>query len=229
MKWGDVLGIIGILFAASAFPLLFDSHRSIIAGVLVAIGVMALLLRWWFYQPEFTLLMVEKILSIGNATGRTAILVRSLNGKVTQKSLSEFWCHNIGADGAIVNIRIDGEPPQKTLKEAGDIHVGKRFARPLRRGEEFSLQLSYELVDSFVKRTGALIHVVENRTKKLRMVVILPRERPAKSAHASFRYGGQMPKKLPDPLSRGLNAGERIEIEVKNPKLGAEYCLDWSW
>ncbi len=229
MKWIDVLVIIGTVVAAPVAPLLFDSHQAVIPATVITIGIAMLVLRWWLHHPEFNLLLVEKVLTVSNATGRKATLIRNLHGKVTLKGLTEFWCRNIAADGTIVNIMINDEPPQKTIHETGDIHVGKRFPRRLRGGEKFSLQLSYELVDSFINRTGALIHVVESKTEKLRMIVMLPRERPAKSARASLRSDGQSPKKLPDPLLSGLNAGERVEIEIENPKSGAEYCLEWSW
>lgn len=229
MSKGDLLAWIGILIGLPGFLLLFFSQHVVIASLLVAIGAGMLWVRWYINQPEFTLLLVEKILTINDVEGRTAVLLRCQEGVANQKGLTEFWCRNISADGPITNIRLDDRPPHEVKREAGDTQVCKRFNRALEHGEQFSMKLSYDLTDSFPKSTEGMIHVVECKTKRLKMVVTLPGGRPATAARASLRYGGNPHMRLPQPRLTGQTTGERIEMEIKSPRLGAEYCLEWDW
>jgi hypothetical protein len=204
--------------------LLFGEHA---ANGLLVLTLLALILLVWYFlnKPEFTVLRIDKTLSISDASGSKATLLRDQTAQANHKGITEFWCRNISADGTISNILINGEPPAKQIKEAGDIQVCMQISPPPRARERFKMALSYDLTDSFLTARESLIHVVEAETKLLRMVVELPKQRMPKTARLFLRFGGQVFKELKAPIV----AGARIEAEIKRPRLGAEYCLHWEW
>lgn len=154
-------------------------------------------------------------------------MIRTQKAKTNHKGLTEFWYRNISADGDIENILIDGNEPDEEKTEAGDRLVCKRFGRPLQRGDTFLMELSYDLLKSFSGNPEGLIHVVDYKTKKLRMVVNFHTDKPCRTARAFLRFGGQAHKPLPQPT---LNSNKtKIEIEIKRPRLGADYYLEWDW
>ena len=223
LTWiGIILGIPGLLIA------LFTDAGVVASVFLILCGVL-FWARWWINQPVYTLICVEKVLTIEDRLGKSARLVRFQEGVANHKGMSEFWCRNISADGEISNILIDNRPPYDSERRAGDIQVCARFRQPLERGESFKMKLSYDLTDSFLRTPEAIIHVVESKTKKLKLVVVLPSERPATNAVVTLSFGGQPHRRLFPPRLTGQVTGERIEWEIKGPKLGAEYRLEWEW
>jgi hypothetical protein len=200
-----------------------------VAFVVVGVTAAGIIVGWFFRSkhPEITILSIEKTLTIHDKEGRRALLQRVQHARVRRAKLTEFWCRNISADGEIENLLIDGQPPHEQRKEAGDTQVCKRFADPVEPGQTFQTTLSYEMSDAFRGNPEILIHVVEIKTKLLRLAVSLPEDRPCNSARALFLFGGQEDKCPQVPVIS--DSGCRIDITFNKPKLGAEYYLEWDW
>lgn len=123
------------------------------------------------------------------------------------------------------NILIDGKRPADERKMGGDLEVCKRFDRPLKRGEEFSTELSYDLTDAFTAAREGLIHVVEGRTRRLYLKIVVPAGKTIRGHRALLKYGGEERSELQELRY----AHDRLEIEIKRPKLGAQYWVEWTW
>jgi hypothetical protein len=227
MSREEILALAGVLIGLPSFALLIVSGQVVI-GVLVlvliggVIGVTVLL-----GQPQFTLLEVEKVLTFHDATAHMATLVRTQKARANQNGLTDFWIRNISADGSIENIQIDNHPPDDERHIAGDIQVCKRFPHPLKRGQIFTMVLSYDLIDSFSQLSEAVSHIVEVKTKKLQIIVHFHEAKPCLTASAFLRFGGQINKELPKPALEHRN--RRAEHQGKRLKLGGEYSLEWDW
>ena len=87
------------------------------------------------------------------------------------------------------------------------------------------LTLSYEYEDAFTQTEGVLSHVVDNDTRQLHLTVELPAGRAISSARFFCKHDDVEEALLP-PVVTGQT---KIEADIKNPKLGAEYCLQWNW
>ncbi|MCA1566376.1 MAG: hypothetical protein LC803_12205 [Acidobacteria bacterium] len=221
LAWG------GIILGLPGFLAYFVSPYAGVAALCLALLAVFI---WYQRQgnlSEFTVLEIEKTLTINTRDGSRATLQRSQTARSNHKGITEFWCRNISSDGSITNIRIDGDPPHIQKTEAGDIQVCKRFQPALSKGQKFNTVLTYDLLDSFSNPSEGLIHVVEAPTKRLRLIVILPHGKPARNVRASLRYGGNPHMNLPTP--HASNNGLRMEMTVNKPVLGAEYCIDWDW
>lgn len=222
-----MLAWVGIVIGIPGFLLLFVTGQ-IAVGVVVVFIVAGLI---WFRssldQPEFTLLLVEKTLSFTDPQGHRAAFVRVQKARANHKGLREFWIGNMSVDGSMEDIRIDGRMPDYQQQEAGDTRICKRFSRPLNRGEVVDTKTTYFLIDSFPNNPDKLLHTVAYKTKMLRVRVNFHSDRPCRNARIYLRYGSQIYKSLPPP--RVSADGCDVEFEVKRPKLGAEYCLEWEW
>lgn len=213
------LGIPGVI------ALFYSDH--IVIGILVTTLAVLLLIVWHFSNKQsFTILDIEKKLKLNDDKGIAATLIRHQKTRANHSGLTEFWCsRSICGDGTIKNILIDGNPPHEITTDAGDTQVCMKFKRPKKAGESFDFVLSIDLENTFLGATEAMIHVIEMETKKLRLIVEFPTNRKPTIARAILRYGGNPYKELGNPEIRG----EKIEWEIKRPRLGAEYCLEWDW
>lgn len=229
MNLDRVLALIGVAIGIPGFLILFMSDQWV-HGVLVLLLVCALG-AWWFYAwwrdklPVFTVLELAKKLTITTPDGRTATLTRTQKVRINHKGITEWWCRNISADGAISNINIDQHPPDVTINTGGTIQVCRRFPYPKQRGEEWESTLSYDIADSFIKPREELRHLVTFKTKKVTIEVELPRG--CNRADLRFTFGGEEAERLSDPeLS---NNNRTIKVEIKRPRIGGQYHVGWEW
>lgn len=227
MSREELLAWAGIIIGLPGFLVFFVSTSVGIAALCLALLALAIWYHRQSNQPEFTVLEIQKTLTIHRRNGDSATLERSQTARSNHKGITEFWCRNISSDGSITNILIDAAAPHIQKTEAGDIQVCKRFPQALMKGQKFTTILTYDLSNAFLSASEGLIHVVEAPTKHLRLIVILPNGKPARNMRASLRYGGNPHKNLPVP--NASNNGLRIEMAVNRPVLGAEYSLEWDW
>lgn len=221
-----LIALAAIILAIPSAILLFTSEH-IATGIMMAVIIIILAIVWYLNNRQsFTILNVEKKLEIHDDKGSSATLIRHQKTRANHNGLTEFWCsRSISGDGSIKNILIDGNPPHEITKDSGDIQVCMKFKRPKKAGESFDFVLSLELENTFLESTEALIHVVEMETKKLRLIVEFPSTRIPTIARIILRYGGNPYKEL----GQIEIVGGKIEYEIKRPRLGAEYCLEWDW
>ena len=223
----EVLTLLGIIASFAGVLTLFWQGYVAVGILVIIVGV---LLVWHYIvldQPEFTLLEVNKTIFLNDARGHSATLIRQHKARANHKGITEFWIKGISSDGVIGKILIDDKPPDYQGVDCGDVVVCKRFKRPLQRGQEDELTLSYDIEDGFLRDSETFIHSVAHKTKHLRMAVRCPSDRPIRSARASLRYGGHMHKALPN-LKISEN-GCKAELIVRKPKLGEQYYLEWDW
>ena len=138
---------------------------------------------------------------------------------------SEYWFRNIRSIGSISNFRINDSEPAEQIREDGGYQVCMKLPPELKAINGSNLTLSYEYEDAFTQTEGILSHIVDYDTRQLHLIVELPAGRPISSAKFFCRHDGVEEELLP-PVVIGQT---RIEADIKNPKLGTEYCLQWNW
>lgn len=230
MNLDRLLGIIGIVIGVPGFLILFMSDKWI-EGILVLFLVMAIAgYQVYLYkqsqEPMFTVLRLDKEVRIHDDKGTKASFERRQHMKTNHPGLVEWWCRNIAADGTITNILIDGQAPDVLETSAGTIRVCRRFPRPLQKGEELTIVLTYDLTNSFLKNTESVVHLNVLKTREVVMSVELPR--PCLSAETYMSYGGQQVTLINDKPAITMG-NKRLEIAIKKPRLGAQYHLQWTW
>ena len=128
-------------------------------------------------------------------------------------------------DGSLENVLVDGSAPDLIEDNAGALDVCKRFSRPLEKGEEVTVSLSYELKNAFLKPRESVIHFNSSDVGELTITVELPR--PCITAELRRTYSGDHGKVLDPPR---LSANHQIiEATIRKPRMGASYHVDWTW
>lgn len=227
MSREELVGWAGLIIGVPGFLLLFIQGQAVTALALIALCGVLVWIRWSFSQPDFTLLQVERTIAFQDPQATVALMERRQVARANHKGLVEFCFKNIVADGAIRNLLINGKPPDYQGTSCGATEVCKYFPKPLERGQTDELTLTYELVDSFNKDSEAIIHSIAHKTKLLRVIVKCHQQRPIRNAHASMRFGGNLHRNLPPP--KLSNNACQIEFEMKRPRLGAQYYVEWDW
>ncbi len=197
--------VIGLIFSLSALILVYNQIRQ--------------------NKSAFTIADLRKVLTIHNTGGSKATLTQTQMTTACHIDNSEYWFRNIRAIGSITNFRVNNGDPAEQIKENGNYHVCMKLPPELKVINGSDLTLSYEYENTFTQTEGILSHVVDNDTRRLHLIVELPDGRSISSARFFCKHDGKEEALLP-PIVTGQT---KIEADIKNPKLEAEYCLQWNW
>lgn len=197
--------VLGLIIAVSALLLVYEQIRQ--------------------NRSAFTIADLRKILTIHDTGGSKATLTQTQMTTACHVDNSEYWFRNIRAIGSIGNFRVNGDDPAEQKIENGNYQVCMKLPPALKVIEGSDLTLSYEYNDAFTQTEGILSHVIDDDTRQLHLIVELPQGRSISSARFFCKQNGVEEALLP-PVVTGQT---KIEADIRNPKLGAEYCLQWHW
>ncbi len=223
----DVFALIGIIVGIPGLLYFFLSGQWVIGILAVLVIAVVLAAAWFVNQPQVTLLSNDKILTFEDRAAHRSIQRSDLAFRANHKGVQMIRLGSLSTDGSVEDITVDDRPPSRQQIRAGEIEILKEFRNPLERGQVETLRVSTTYIDSFEKDTESFTHVVAHKTKKLRLTVNFRPERPCRRARASLRYGGQVHQTLSRIDVSG--DGRMARLEVKRPKLGAEYTVEWDW
>lgn len=220
-----------IIFYINAAILVFGVLVALLTGY-VAIGLIfaicaALLIVDQIRQNKsaFTVADLRKILTVRDTCGKKATLTQIQTTTACHVDNSEYWFKNIRAIGSISNFRVNNTDPAEQRKENGSYRIRIDLPPELKIIKGADLTLTYEYEGAFTHNEGTLSHVVDDDTRQLHLTVELPSGRAVSTARFYCIHDGKEEALLP-PVITGNTT---IEADVKNPKRGAEYCLQWHW
>jgi hypothetical protein len=223
----DVFALISIVVGIPGLLYFFLSGQWVIGilTVLVIAGVVAA--AWFVNQPQVTLLHNDKNLTFNDKDARSATQRSDIKLRANHKGVQMIRLGSLSTDGSVQEITIDNKPPSRQQVRAGEIEILKEFRNPLERGQVETLRVTTTYINSFEKDTESFTHVVAHKTKKLTLTTNFHSKRPCRTTRAYLRYGGQVHQ----ALSRVEVSSDRCRarLEVKRPKLGAEYTMEWDW
>lgn len=197
--------VIGIIIAVCGALLIFDQFRQ--------------------NKFAFTIDDLKKILRVHDSSGSKATVTQTQRTTACHSDNSEYWFRHIRAVGSVGNFRSNNGDLAEPIKENDSYHVCMQIPREIDMIRGSDLTLSYEYEDAFTQTEGLLSHTVDNDTRRLHLAVELPKGRTVSSARLFCKRNGTEESLLPPVIS-----GEtKIEADIKDPIVGAEYCLQWHW
>ncbi len=198
----------------------------VVIGLFFVVSAL-LLIRDQYYQnkSKFTISHLERTLTIHDTCGSRATQTQKLKIAAQHVDNSEFWFKHIHSAGTMSNFKINDNTPAEQKTEDGSLQVCMKFSPDLKVTKEFGATLSYDQKNAFVNTEELLCHVVDTETQLLRLVVELPEGRPASSAHVYCKPEGAERTLLPSVVK----GQTKITVDISDPLLGAEYCLQWDW
>ena len=222
-----------VLTVVGAVPTVYFFFNDQVAGgiltgviaFLIVIGV--LVARWYLALPDYTLIEVDKSLTLNDRFGHSATQVSEMKARANGPGLRHFDFRVWGTDGTVGNFMVNDGAPSRVHTVAGATVVVEEFSVPLKRFEKKDIKVAFDCTDTFPDADEDWTHAVAYHTKKMRLRVRFPPGRPCISARASLRYGGRPHGPL-GGLTRTDN-GRELRLEVNKPELGAQYTIEWSW
>ena len=213
-----------LIAAFGIFVVLFTDY--LFSGLIFSLCALLLLyIQYRQSKTAFTISSLERVLTIDDSSGSKATETQNYAIITNHSGHSAFWCKNIRSDGFVSYININGMAPAEQIQEDGSIQAAMTFESRLKTGQPFDLLLTFNHRNAFTGSQGVLAHTVDQETNRLHLVVELPKGRPVTSAKVFRKYEGVEKELLPPIVSEH----GRIEAEIKNPLLGAEYYLQWDW
>lgn len=199
--------------------------KFIVIALIVAVCA-ALLIYEQIRQNKhaFSIADLRKILTVHDTCGKKATLTQTQMTTACHVDNSEYWFKNIRSIGSISNFRINNTDPAELRKENDSYQVCMKFPPELKVINGSDLTLTYQCEGAFTQNEGILSHVVDDDTKRLRLIVELPEGRAISTARFFSIHDGKEEALLPPVIT-----GQTIEADIKNPKQGVEYCLQWNW
>ena len=236
-----VFTVLGVLLTAFiAFPSLpaglgqLRSSQRPLAGlvifVIAGIAASAFWARRNLNIPDLTRLEVVKAVTILDQYGKTAKAVRTQKERANRNlSSHSLVITNLKVDGTVDEMKINGEDVKDTEKEIilGACRVTRTWQEFLKKGQVVETEFSCTVLDSYIKTVEKEILVIPINTDKVQLEINLPASRPVIEARAYLAYGDQPHAPLPEP--KVSDQRRKITLPVKNPKLGAQYYLEWRW
>ena len=135
---------------------------------------------------------------------------------------------NIAADGNITNICWNNTPINQAniSRKLGKYVVRVDFPVAPKLWATFDGALSYELEDCFGSSNEGIVYCVDFPTKSAKIIVMFPPNRRCKKAQARKLHGaGELV--LDDPTISP--SGDKLELTIRHPTLGANYSVYWEW
>ncbi|MBX9916325.1 MAG: hypothetical protein E6Q59_06345 [Nitrosomonas sp.] len=199
--------------------------KFIVIALIVAICA-ALLIYEQIRQNKFAFSIADlrKVLTVHDTCGKKATLTQTQMTTACHTDNSEYWFKNIRSTGSISNFRVNGNSPAEQTHENGSYQVCIKFPPELKVINGSDLTLTYQCEGAFTQNEGILSHVVDDDTQRLRLIVELPEGRAISTARFFSIHNGKEEALLPPVI-----IGQTIEADIKNPKRGVEYCLQWNW
>ncbi|MDH5480336.1 MAG: hypothetical protein OEX11_06230 [Nitrosomonas sp.] len=213
--------IVAIVFGA---VVILFSDFFLTGMAFIICGILLILEQIKQNKSAFSILDLTKTLTIHDTSGSNATQTQKQVITACHVDNKVYWFKNIPVVDSISNFKINGEAPDVLKQENGDYHLCVKIPTELKVTNGFDLTLSYDYQNAFTKTEGMLTHVVSDDTRHLHLIVELPKGRSITSARVFCRHNGSEEGLLPPVVT-----GQKIETEITDPILGAEYCLHWNW
>ncbi|MCP5245049.1 MAG: hypothetical protein H6937_03425 [Burkholderiales bacterium] len=215
-----------ILIIVFGVTLILFSDFMLVGALFIAGAALLIYEQIQQNKGAFSISGVEKTLTVKDTCGTKATLVQKQNTAACHTKNTVYWFKNISHAGSMGNFSINGQFPTEQTKDNNNNYlVCMVLPKNPNATSGIDTTLSYDYTNAFGHNEGVLSHVINDVTDQLKLVVQLPQGRPISSASAYCIQDGIKEALLP-PVITGET---RIETEIKEPKLGAEYCLQWVW
>lgn len=220
-----------LIFYINVALTVFGALVALLTGYVVIgliITICAALLIWDQFRQNkstFTIGDLKKILTLHDTSGNKATLTQIQKTTACHVDNTEYWFRHIHAIGSISNFKVNHGHPDVQKNDNGSYQVCMMLTPDLKMTHGNDLTLSYQYEGAFTHPQGTLSHIIDYDTDRLHLVVELPEGRAVTSARVYCVQNGQEEALLPPSIS----GQTRIEADIRHPKRGAEYCLQWNW
>jgi len=222
----QILQIIGILISVVGYIIFFIQGNYAIGFLFVIIAAGLTFYVWDSRQPDYSVIFRDDIWTIEDEQGSRAKSEKVLKVRANHKGLPRYIHRNISADGQITGFETNYGSVDYGVR-GGDHEVYHKFPIGLKKWQAIEFNLIMEMENCFTGNPEGVIMLVDAKTKKANIRIILPETRVCGGARAIYRHGIEERQLEPPRISS--NRREISWTGKKLNKIGSEYEIEWDW
>ena len=140
------------------------------------------------------------------------------------------YVDHMSADGQIESLDVRPGTFEPMRTEGGDLFLRMMLVRPLNEGDETTVSMGFNLVDSFSHPTEEYWSLrVNHPTELTRLVVRFHPERPYRTYCGFERFTTHETVCDVQPTAANADGKPSLIWEIPQPGVGCIYKLRWSW
>lgn len=228
-----LIGVGGLLLGAVGIILGLTTSKWILGSVLILLAIavpLAVFLtnRRYATMSPFTVLESKKSVVIHDVSGKTATLRKELLLRSNFNGLEFFTHRNISSDGMISAFRNEfgsSMPELVVRRDAGAWEVSTYFPSKLAKGQQKKTWLEFDLTDAYIHSHERSKTMVDGSYKYI-CVSVESVQRPFIDASCTKYFSGLPVKSIAVKFNQQHT---KLEVEIRKPKRGAIYQVEWTW
>lgn len=171
----------------------------------------------------------ETTLEILDVKGKNAILTKTEEVKFLQNNVIAFQDQAWGSGKILIDYKCDPGKPVDFYQFAHKTYIVISLRNVMQKGESTRFEISWKIRNGFGKSNGFWSTDINHFTRKMKVNVIFPEERPPLSIN-TVETNRQKNKEMPkDTLMKLPDKRWQISWEKLNPRLYEHYVLKWEW
>lgn len=171
----------------------------------------------------------ECAIEILNKDGTRANIYKKEKIKYLQNNVTSFQDQAYGNGEILLNYHCSPGIPIDQYQFGHNTYKLISLREIRNKGDVDEFNIEWEMNNSFLKPTGFWGTEINHRTKRIKLVIVFPIDRPPlkysvfeKNYKKTFHLMNDVQKKLPD-------GRQAIIWEKTNPRLYENYILSWEW
>lgn len=228
----NILVVISIILAIPGFVAVTGVPPYNVIGFLCLLIAFLLMLFWVIINlPAWTVLQMEKIVNIKYSAGLQPVqevqIIKKSKIRANHKGISEFYHRNIRSDGIIKGFKLDKRPVanENIEQRVGEYIISERF-KPMGIWQTRESELIIEAENAYPKSTEFTSYKPDFRTKKVKIEINFPEQKPARCVKAYCCIGAETKGLTTPTLSAN---GLKCTWEGTDLLPGSDYFVEWDW
>lgn len=176
--------------------------------------------------PSYELINYEYEIFVLDPGGHAARIFTRRTLRTLSADITRLVLRDITASGRLEYVSTNIGKLEPSVDEGGKQTIYVTFDKPLPKDLNVMHELEARATDCYCKSVESVSLPINSHVPDLKVIIHLPKERPAFSADAVRIHRGQR-MKIP-----GLSISKDntlITFVAKNPTLGCIYVLEWKW
>ncbi len=221
---GLVIGLLSLIPVFLPAPM---QVKMLVALVLALLVIAAAILILANRGPNYRTVLLKSSLSISDKEGKLAKLRREQTIRSRIASLEGIWWHDIVFNGDISNPTANGQPPAQTKEMGKTVSYYCALKPPVSRGEARDIVWTIDFHDAVKEKSESLLQDIIPWTDKVILEVSFPADRPCRNPTLHLQVAGTFVRNLSKP--KMTPDGRSLVAEIRKPKAGYVYSLNWEW
>jgi len=186
-------------------------------------------LNWRRPQGIYQALDHDATLELVDPQGKRAVVRRRKSIRFLQDYVVAFWDTAWGDGDLFTEYECSPGTPVDRFKEGSRHYTLISLQEVKRRGDVLHFRIRRVIKNGFLRSHESWETDILHETKRLRVAIIFPRERPCTKANL-VQQNQNRTRRLGVEHLRTLEDGRQIlEWEVHHPRLHERYLIKWTW